>query len=144
MSFPSPPGASTRMMIGGIILGSAWQMKIRLLLVPTARAAWKLSFSLMAMTALRSTLELVTPEDKPRTRMICTKPGPVSDMIVSNNNSPGIAIHASMKRCATRSNLPPRNPAVPPINAATTTCGVVAVSPTKSEMRAPWIRRLRR
>ena len=76
----------------------------------------------MAMTALRTTRELVTPEDMPRTRMICSRPRPASDMIVSSNSSPGIDIHASTKRCTTRSNLPPRNPAVPPISAATAAC----------------------
>ena len=84
------------------------------------------------------------PPDTPSTMMICAMPRPAIDMIVSSNSSPGNAIQASTKRCVTRSSRPPMKPVVPPISTATTTVRAVAVSPTVSDSRAPWMRRLSR
>ena len=91
----------------------------------------------MPMTAPRTTRELLIPEDIPRITMICSRPCPAIDMIVSNSSRPGNDIHASTNRCTKRSSLPPMNPALPPISTATTTCSVVAARPTNNEMRAP-------
>ena len=65
-------------------------------------------FSLMPITAPRTTLEPPMPPAIPRTRMIGSKPCPTTDMIVSRISSPGKAIQASTKRCTTRSSFPPK------------------------------------
>ena len=69
--------------------------------------------------------------------MICSKPLPASDMMVSSSSSPGNAIQASTTRCTAMSTLPPMNPEPPPTRIATSTLIVVADSPTSIEMRAP-------
>ena len=46
----------------------------------------------------------------PRISIICGKPRPARDIIVSNSISPGKVIQASTNLCTPRSNLPPRNP----------------------------------
>ena len=84
------------------------------------------------------------PPDTPSTTMICSMPRPAIDMMVSSSSSPGNAIQASTKRCVTRSRRPPMKPVVPPISTATTTVRTVAASPTVSDSRAPWMRRLSR
>ena len=89
------------------------------------------------MTAPRTTRELLMPEETPRTTMICRRPCPAMDMIVSKSSSPGNDIQASTNLCTARSSFPPINPAVPPISTATTTCSVVAARPTNNERRAP-------
>ena len=140
----SPIRMLNEMIMIGIRLGTTCRRNGLNLELPIASAASKYTFSLMPMTALRITLLPAMPPDIPRTSIICGKPLPTMDITVNNRSSPGKLIQVSTNLCTPRSNLPPKNPEMPPIRVLSTTLRVVTVRPISTEIRAPKIMRLKK
>ncbi|MBA7689503.1 hypothetical protein ES703_98011 [subsurface metagenome] len=133
-----------RIIMGAIILGRMCRVSILRVGQPIATAASTYTFSLMAITALLTSLEPVIPYHNPITMINPGIPRPTRDIMTIRIGSQGMHIQASTNLCTIRSNLPPMYPHRIPIIVERSVARAVAAKPTITEIRAPRMTRLSR
>ena len=125
------------------VLGSTWRMRIRTEPMPIARAASMKSFSRRASTSARTTRAYRSQPVKPSTRMTVIRLGPSAATKARASRIWGKDHVMSTTVMMTVSARPPTKPLIRPSVTPTSTLMTTASTPTSSEMRAPWMMRLR-
>ena len=119
------------------MFGRIWRIIIRAGEQPMASEDCTYILDLMAMTALRMTLDELIPPEMPMTMMIWNMPLPIIDITVINTRNDGIDIQTSTNLCQNRSTLPPAKPEIIPRTVEIPVDNAVAHRPMIIETRAP-------
>jgi hypothetical protein len=104
---------------------------------PSDLAASMYSFSLMDRVWPRTIRAIPAQAKKEMTPMITVRLGPSTTASASASTTYGKASTASVNRASTVSTIPPKKPAISPMDTPARVPIAVVTTPTNSEMRAP-------
>ena len=128
---------------GALRLGSTCRRRMRASPLPRTRADCTNSVSLSDSTLARVRRAKAGAYTMPIARMALPMPVPSTAMMPIASRMAGKANSTSMLRMMTASDQPPKNPAISPDTPPATSAKVTEMSPTSSEIWAPYMMRLR-